>query len=115
MLQSIRKRASILLLVISIFFTACSSAVSITTEPPGADVEINGQVKGKTPLNISLSDFVGNTYKTKFTLPGYKEKYVELQKEIKGGQLVGGFFIWPILLFCYGPESNQNFVLEPQK
>lgn len=115
MIQSIRKPAFYLLFVLSILFTACSTAVQITTEPSGADVEINGQVKGKTPLSLPLSDFVGSTFQTKFKLPGYNEKYVELQKEFKTGTFIGGLFIWPFLLWCYGPEANQNFVLEPTK
>lgn len=109
------KKMLVLLLIASLLTTACSTVVQITTQPPGADVEINGQAKGKTPLTLPLSDFIGSTYQTRFKMDGYREKYVELQKEFKAGTFVGGLFVWPFLLWSYGPEATQNFVLEKEK
>lgn len=114
MFAKLRNKLFSLLLIFSLLLTACSTAVQITTDPTGADVEINGQPKGKTPLILPLSDFIGSSFQTRFRLPGYKDKYVELQKEFKAGTFVGGLFIWPFLLWSYGPEPTQTFILEKE-
>ncbi|MCL5267089.1 MAG: PEGA domain-containing protein [Bacteroidetes bacterium] len=98
----------------ALFLTSCSTSVQLTTEPSGADVEINGQAYGKTPLNLNLTDFDFTQYSVTMRMMGYQDKTVVLEKELKTGPFIGGFFIWPFWLWCYGPMDNYNFQLIPK-
>ena len=45
---------------------------------------------------------------------GYRDLYTELNKEVKGVNLVCGLLLWlPSLLWVYGPKKNQNYMLSP--
>lgn len=102
-------------IVMSAVLIGCSSSVEITSDPSGANVDINGQSYGKTPANISLSDFDFNVYHLTLTKLGYKDKTVTLQDGIKVGPFIGGFIFWPIWFWCYGPEDTYSFRLEPNR
>ena len=39
--------------------TACSTVTHITSNPSGADVQLNGQYLGKTPLTAKVNDIRG--------------------------------------------------------
>lgn len=110
------KLARLLLTAILIVGTAtilssCSTAVQLTSDPPGADVDINGMSYGKTPVTVTLSDFDFTDYRLTLSKLGYQDKVVVLEKETKVGPVIGGFFIWPIWLWCYGPMDAYNFQL----
>ena len=96
------------------FLSSCSTSVQIASEPQGADVEINGQAQGKTPLSITLSDLDWTQYNVTLRKLGYQDKTVVLEKELKAGPFIGGFFIWPFWVWCYGPMDNYNFQLIPK-
>ncbi len=97
-----------------LLLSSCSTSVQLSTEPPGADVEINGQAQGKTPLTLTMTDFDFTEYSVTFRKLGYQDKTVVLQKELKTGPFIGGFLIWPIWLWCYGPMDAYNFQLVPK-
>jgi len=100
--------------VLSLVLVGCSSSVEISSDPPGADVDINGESYGTTPVDISLSDFDFNVYHLALTKLGYRDKTITLQGEIKVGPFVGGFVFWPFWLWCYGPQDTYVFKLEPK-
>jgi len=93
-------------------FLACSTMVTISSEPSGANVFLNGKLSGKTPYKTKLSDFVGKSYPIRLQLKGYHDIRTQLGKEAKVGTIVGGIFIWPLFLWCYGPEANQHYILQ---
>ncbi len=97
----------------SILLASCSTSVYISSEPAGADVEINGQTMGRTPVTISLSDFDLSFYRLTLSKTGYRDKTVALQKELKPGAFIGGFIVWPFWLWCYGPMDTYRYRLEP--
>ncbi len=101
-------------IVLSTVFIGCSSSVEITSDPSSADVDINGQSYGETPVNISLSDFDFNVYHLTLTKLGYQDKTITLQNEIKVGPFVGGFIFWPFWFWCYGPQDSYHFKLDPK-
>ncbi len=109
-------RASVIALSIgaALLLTSCSTSVQLTTEPSGADVEINGQAYGKTPINVNLTDFDFTDYSVTMRMAGYQDKTVVLEKELKTGPFIGGFFIWPFWLWSYGPMDAYNFQLLPK-
>lgn len=111
---SMTKRVFCVLIAFSIVLSACSTPVRIMSDPSEAEVEINGQPQGKTPLILELSDLVFTNYQIQLKKPGYKEKNAQLQKEFKTGTFVGGLFVWPFLLWCYGPAPAQTYKLDKE-
>jgi hypothetical protein len=109
------KKLICLMLVFSIFCVGCSTAVRIVTDPPEAKVYLNQQTVGNTPINTDLTNLVWEDFNIRIEKPGYKTLSGKLQKEFKVGAFIGGLFIWPLLLWCYGPKDYQVFELEPVK
>jgi hypothetical protein len=109
-----RGRPSAIAFVMSILLVGCSTSVLITSDPSGADVDINGQSYGQTPAEMTLSDFDLNVYHLTITKLGFRDKTATLQNELKAGPFLGGFVIWPFWLWCYGPQESYNFKLEPE-
>ena len=57
-------------------FTGTRQTVKITTNPPGAAVEINGMSQGNTPIDVSLKkSFNGQTIVLK--KDGYEDKTIQ--------------------------------------
>jgi len=105
-------KRSLSLFVIIIFFTQCSTTVRITSDPAGAQVYINEKSVGKTPIEISKSDFVFTSYRIRLTLEGYRTIYSELDKEFKPCACAGGLLLIFPFLWVSGPKEVQHFVLE---
>jgi PEGA domain/Caspase domain len=104
---------TVILIGLSIALSACSTYVFVTSDPSGAEVEINGQTMGQTPVDVALSDFDLNIYHLTLSKPGYRDKKVTLQKELKAAPFIGGFVLWPFWLWCYGPMDTYSYKLEP--
>ncbi len=103
-----------LLLIAIVMLSSCSTLVRIETNVPDATVKIDGQVVGKTPLEVNLSDAIWEKYDVVIEKNGYAVIRSRLNKEFKVGTFIGGLFVWPLLLWTYGPEPNQNFELVKQ-
>jgi hypothetical protein len=103
-----------LLLAAMVMLSSCSTLVRIETSVPDATVKLDGQIIGKTPLEVSLSDGIWEKYDVVIEKPGYAVIRSRLNREFKVGTFIGGLFVWPLLLWTYGPEPNQNFELTKQ-
>lgn len=108
------RRSLALLLVAIVLLSSCSTLVRIETSVPDATVKIDGQVVGKTPLEVNLSDAIWEEYDVVIEKDGYVVLRSRLNKEFKVGTFIGGLIIWPLLLWTYGPEPYQNFELNKQ-
>ncbi len=108
------KKLLSLLLVAAIFLAGCATMVRIETDVPGANVKINGQSVGTTPVVRNLSDAIWENFNVEIAKDGYKTFHGTLAKEFKVGALIGGLIMWPLLLWTYGPQPYQNFELEKQ-
>jgi hypothetical protein len=111
------KFVSIILLV-SVFAMSCSTTTSFTVYDQLTGNELKDytiQIEGKTlhyGETITLSNAVWKEYNAIVRKDGYMLKQVNLQKEIKPVPLIFGLFLIMIpLLWCYGPEPNQTFML----
>ncbi|MBR4986285.1 MAG: hypothetical protein IKY83_11180 [Proteobacteria bacterium] len=105
-----RSKAAKLAVLFSLFtfFTACSTAVTFTSNRP-QEVKVNGMRVGTTPTTVSLSDAVWEDYNVVYTdLETGEETHFQATKEVKVGAVIGGIFLWPIFLWCYGPRAQQN-------
>lgn len=91
-----------------VFFNSCASSTLITSEPPGAELFVNGRHVGKTPFTYTDTRILGN--KVDITIE--KEGYIPLRtfftrtEDVDVGAVVGGLFVWPAFLWAmkYNPE-----------
>ena len=104
----------VVLILLLFAMSACSTMVRIDTpNVSGANVKLNGEPIGKAPIEKSLSDALWEDYTVEVYKEGYQPYYGKLKKEIKVDTLIGGFFVWPLWLWVYGPEDQQKIYLEP--
>jgi len=111
------KFVSIVVLV-SVIIMSCSTTTSFTVYDQKTGEELTDytiQIEGRTLRygeTISLSDAAWKEYNAIIRKDGYVLKQVNLKKEIKIVPLIFGWLIIAIpLLWCYGPEPNQTFML----
>ena len=109
------KRLISVLVVVIFVFCSCATVVQIDSEPRGAKVTLDGRYLGETPVETQLSNAVWESYVVEIEKDGYRPVYAELRKEIKlGPGIAGFFFMWPLWLWAYGPESYQSFTLREE-
>lgn len=102
-----------LVVLLAVSILGCSTLVHIKTDPEGAKVYVNEQPVGNSPVAKEYSNFVGNQYHVRILKEGYKPIETELQREVKVGNLIAGLIIvWPLLLWCYGPDEYYSFELQ---
>ncbi len=81
----------ILLPLAALLATACNSfqeSVKITSQPEGADVYINGDNKGQTPMNITLNPDI--SYEIVIAKVGYKPQTVNVSPAASGALIKFG-------------------------
>ncbi|MCL2600823.1 MAG: carboxypeptidase-like regulatory domain-containing protein [Treponema sp.] len=80
----------------------------------GANVIVDGEHIGQTPTaSTRVSNFIGGSTSITVSADGYLPRTIEAAREAKAGPIIGGFFIWPIWLWTWGPRPQQNVVLTP--
>jgi hypothetical protein len=91
---SIRRKVLILLLL-SIFFTYTGCAtlfsgghdeISLSSEPIGAKVLVNGMNRGKTPIMLNLKK--GKEYQIEFVKEGFETRNLTLSYSLGAGWLI---------------------------
>ena len=102
---------TVLLLTATIILAGCTSLVNIESDPPGAELFLDGRPLGTTPHAVELTNFVGTDFNVRLELEGYITSNVRLRKEIKGGPLIGGLFFFPFFFWAYGPSDYQWYQL----
>ena len=93
----------LLLSIAAALLSACSSVkfsedVTVDSMPSGADVFVNGEVVGKTPMVVSLDS--SSVYEIKLVKEGYKDQTVSLAS-IRTNPLVK-----------FGPLSDMGYYKE---
>ncbi|MCL2070081.1 MAG: PEGA domain-containing protein [Treponema sp.] len=109
-------------LMIVVFFSACTTMMTVNAVDPtgsqinGATVLVDGENIGQTPAaTTTVSNFVGSTTELRVTANGYHPRTLEASREVKMMPLVVGIFVWPLLLWVWGPTGQQNVVLTPAR
>ena len=90
--------------------------VSITSQPSGAEVFLNGQPSGYTPTQITLADIQGNYIQLQ--KPGYSTTNTAIQTSFQKVGILNIFF-WPGFLVDYMTGdmmrlTNPNMVVQLQ-
>jgi hypothetical protein len=107
-------------------FSACATTSTITTQPPGAKVYVQGLYSGLSPLTLKLRDgFIdGSTYRVRVEKSGYKPQEAGLGQDYSaGGIVLDALLLFPTLflsaylcaLNCQRHHDHYDFVLEPEE
>jgi hypothetical protein len=116
--NTIKIKAMCITAFLMVSILGCTTMVSIDSTPQGADVLINEQYVGKTPVKKKLSDFAAKTYNVILRKTGYEEVRAILEKEIKAAPILASiplFFAPFPLLWVYGPEKDHYYKLYPEE
>lgn len=76
------RRISIVLglLGLSIFWGGCASTMMIFTEPGDAEILVEGEMVGRSPVLYAGNSGVGGAVEVTARLPGYQEQTVEVSR-----------------------------------
>lgn len=89
-------------------------AILIETDPPGADVKINGHEAGVTPLEHEF--ITHGRYKFVISRPGFREVTVREQVKAPWHQWIPLDFVTELLIpIQFDDMHHFHYVLEPQK
>ena len=67
---------------------ATSQTVNLASQPPGAEVSVDGRPVGMTPTVFTDKASDGHYYKVLLTKPGYQPREVTLKQEESHGMVV---------------------------
>lgn len=100
--------------------TGCAHAVRLETNPPGAEVRLDGVTIGHTPLSFTDEGSTGHTYDVEIHKPGFRPQKVKLEQEIQGVRagvsiVTGMVLAVPLLGLLWSwqlPENRYGYRLE---
>ncbi len=103
----------ILLIILLVGITSCSSSTIIKTEPEGADLYINGIHIGKTPYEYSDMNPVFYETKISISKSGYKLINTNIYKDEEfNPKACLGIVTFPLWWMQYHPV--HTYILEPE-
>lgn len=86
--------------------TGCAETVYLTSRPSGANVYINGEQVGRTPMNYSVLPAQWKPpYRYKIERSGYLPAEGELATRVSEGRVIGGIFSLGLSLFFKQPDT----------
>lgn len=102
-------------------FKGNSSKLDLNSEPQAAQVYVNGNLMGETPVRLKLES--KGTYSIEFKKDGYKTKTVNIQNHVGAGWIVLDVLtgLVPVIIDAmtgawYGlDQTNVNAILEKQQ
>ncbi len=111
-----KKFVSILLVLIVLLsiLSSCVTKTKVTfdTDVPGADVYLDGEYIGKTPVTKKLSNAVWKDPHVTIKKDGYQDIHTNIKKEVKMINLIFGWLLWlPSLLWVHGPKQYQYYII----
>lgn len=94
---------------------ACASTTLIKSKPEGARVYINGSYVGDTPYAYTDKAIAGSSQLVEIRKEGFRSNtaLIKRNEEVNVGALVGGLFVWPVLLWMMDYRSQYVLELEP--
>lgn len=105
------------LIILSSSIMSCSSTTMIYSNPQGAKVYLNEEVKGTTPYKHTDQAIVGTVTSMVLKKDGYEDFHTALNKneKLNVGALIGGLFLlvpffW---IMSYSPEHNYELIPVP--
>lgn len=91
------------MLVGSLVFSSCAAIfhgstddVNFVSDPPGANVYVDGMLMGNTPMQLELKS--NASYNVEFRMDGYLSRTVVLNNELMAGYLILDLIFIPCLV-----------------
>ena len=108
-------KSTIVLFTAIVFMSSCASSTMISSIPSGAKVYINGESVGTTPYLHTDTKVVGSLINVDLIKEGYEPIYTSFTRteQINMGALIGGLFVWPILLWTMDYKPTHNYEMIP--
>lgn len=92
-----------------------TTKITIETDVPGAQVNLDGNIIGVTPIqNYKVKNRIGKEYPVLLTKEGYKPIHSRLKTEIKTASVVGAALILIPIIWVEGPQRLQYFTMETE-
>lgn len=120
MREGLRARWVALILVLAVCpLGACTEYASIRSGPSGANVMVNGQPAGKTPLQYGVSrGALDEPHTVQITMDGYEPATASLQTRLAKGRVTGAVFTLGLLavfrsMYYIEPVFVQLRPIEP--
>ena len=106
-LKTLKKLIGIAVTIILVT-AGCSHISLITTNPPGANVSIDGNNLGVSPVSFSDTSGIPKTFFVKINKPGYKEINVPIKQAYKGDITL--FWLLPgIIPYFFTATLNDSY------
>ena len=112
------KRLLLLIVAFAVFTSSCvlTTMVTIETIPDDVEVYVDSQLIGDSPVTVRMSNAVWEDPEILLKKEGYRDLRTSPQKEVKALNLISGLIFVAIpLLWVYGPEPYQSFMLSEEK
>lgn len=108
-------RAVAILLAGSILTTSCVSSTTITSNPSGAKLYLNGENVGMTPYTHRDSKIVGSSNTVKIEKEGYQAVNTGFSRdeEVDVGAIIGGLFLLVPFLWTMKYKPSHSYELVP--
>jgi hypothetical protein len=104
----------IALILIFFFLFGCASATLINSNPPGAKLYLDGQLKGQTPYTHTDRSAAGTRRMVILKQEGYKDFNGEIKRqELSVPALIGGIFL--LIPFIWILEYPPQYTFEMEK
>lgn len=102
------------LITIFFFLLGCASTTVIKSNPPGAELYLNGQLKGETPYTYTDRAIAGTTRRVSLKKEGYKDfqKLIIRDQTYIPALIAGAFLLVPLL---WSMEYPPEYTLEMEK
>jgi hypothetical protein len=118
-IQGLKRRAPMKRIIGSIvaffFLFGCASSTLIKSNPPGAKLYLEGQLKGETPYTYADRSAAGTMRTVTLKKEGYKDFNGHIKREelSVGALILGILVLWPLLIWVleYPPEYTFEMVL----
>jgi hypothetical protein len=111
------KRLMLLFLAVMVLLSSCVSNTMVRFDTPAdeARIYLDG-VEIDENEAIELSNALWENPDLMIEADGYETYYGEVEKELKGTNLIFGLILWwPSLLYVWGPSAQQFIQLRESK
>ena len=91
------------------------SQVLINTEPPGAEVYVDGVYLGQSPVQYADNAIAGTAHRVEVRMEGYHPTFAEFRRNanVNPGALIGGFCCFPVWLWVVDYPRAVIYPLRP--
>ncbi len=99
----------------SVLLTSCASSTIIQTDPPGAQVFIDGVLAGTSPVHMTNKKVVTSCTDIRIEKEGYERLLTDIcrDEEPAIGPIIGGFFFGIPWLWAFEYQASHFYTLEP--